>query len=129
MSSTNMIPIKKLKKQKAKQVVVITSKEHRDELLSNHQVVIIKYTATWCGPCKAIHPKYEQMCKENPDHMFCSEDVDEEFEGWGDDISSIPVFHIYNKGDFHKKVAGNMELLTEELSKLTKPRKVYEDDL
>jgi thiol-disulfide isomerase/thioredoxin len=45
------------------------------------KVVVLDLWATWCGPCRAQHPLYEQVRKRfagNADVVFVSVDCDEE---------------------------------------------------
>lgn len=40
-------------------------------------LVIVKTSAEWCGPCKAIAPYFEELASEFKDVHFISLDVDE----------------------------------------------------
>ena len=44
------------------------------------QLVVVDFYADWCGPCKAIAPKIEEMAAENEDVVFLKVNVDENEE-------------------------------------------------
>ena len=58
-----------------------TKAEYKAELKSaGDKLLAIDFTATWCGPCQAIGPKFEAMQSEFPDVIFKKIDVDENQE-------------------------------------------------
>ena len=62
----------------------VPTKGEFDKVLSEAagkgQTVIVDFTATWCGPCKAIAPLFEQLSQQNPHVVFIKVDVDENDE-------------------------------------------------
>ncbi|KAH9930532.1 thioredoxin-domain-containing protein [Epithele typhae] len=40
------------------------------------QAIVVDFFATWCGPCKAIAPFYEQLAAQFPHGVFLKVDVD-----------------------------------------------------
>jgi thiol-disulfide isomerase/thioredoxin len=86
----------------------VESLEHRNALMDNSVILVIKYGAEWCGPCKKSAPMFLKMANEDADHncVYASEDVDDEFGDLPQPIKTIPVFHIYKKGKFEKSING-----------------------
>ncbi|TBU45452.1 thioredoxin-domain-containing protein [Dichomitus squalens] len=41
-----------------------------------NQPIIVDFFATWCGPCKAIAPTFEQLAAQYPKAVFLKVDVD-----------------------------------------------------
>lgn len=83
---------------------MVTHIKDKDDLQSKltdagEQLVVIDFFATWCGPCKMIGPKLEELAKEYSDVHILKVDVDEcEDIAMEYNISSMPTFvFIKNK--------------------------------
>merc|ERR1712137_1150969 len=91
----------------ATMVLMIKDLAHFEELINGDKPVVVDFTATWCGPCKAIAPFFEELAGKYPDIVFVKVDVDD-----CDDvaakcgISAMPTFHKYAKGAKVKEVVG-----------------------
>jgi len=78
-------------------VTVIATKADFDEVLkSTTKLVAVDFTASWCGPCQRIGPKFVAMAAEYDDVVFVKVDVDEnaetaEFCG----IEAMPTFQFF----------------------------------
>jgi thioredoxin 1 len=77
--------------------------------------VLVKFEATWCGPCKAYAPTYKQFSEEN-DAVKCfsldcqvAPEIAEDF-----DVKSIPVTILFKNGEEIARKPG--KLSKEELS-------------
>ncbi|CAG9829051.1 unnamed protein product [Diabrotica balteata] len=76
-------------------------------------LVILEFAASWCGPCKMIGPKVEQLAKRFQDILFFRIDVDE-FEDIAVeyDVTSMPTFvFIQNNKTLETLIGANSEKL------------------
>lgn len=95
-------------------VIHVKSEEHRQQIINNNDVVVLKFGAEWCGPCKKIEPEYKKLAENKKEIIFLSEDIDDEFEGNYEDIKSIPCFHFFKNGKFKQSCLGaNINKVTE----------------
>ena len=79
---------------------------------------LVKFWASWCGPCKRYAPTFDKFAEENPAVKCFSIDAEKEqglCEEYG--VSSIPVTLVFKNGDLVTKASGI--LTAEKLSELT----------
>jgi len=75
-------------------------KAHAD---AGDKLVVVDFTATWCGPCQRIAPEFEKMAELDPAVIFVKVDVDDNEEvAQLCGISAMPTFQAYKGG---KKLA------------------------
>ena len=73
--------------------------DYSNAISSNSGRVIIRLTATWCGPCKRIAPTYEGLATRFPEIQFYTVDVDKFRQVLASEsASSIPFFSTYKNG-------------------------------
>ena len=64
-----------------------------------HKLVVVDFTATWCGPCKRIAPDFEKLGADNKDIIIYKVDVDEHSEvAEKNGISAMPTFKFFKNG-------------------------------
>jgi thioredoxin 1 len=53
-------------------VVDIDSEAAFDKTISSagSALVVVDYSTTWCGPCKVIAPKFDELSEKYPDSVF-----------------------------------------------------------
>lgn len=70
-----------------------------DETMKKGGIVLIDWWASWCGPCKAFAPVYEQASKRHPEVVFGKVDTEAErglaaaFE-----VRAIPTLSVLRDG-------------------------------
>ena len=75
--------------------------------ITDNKLVVIDFTATWCGPCKMVGPKFVELAPEFPNTVFVKIDVDENAEAAeACGISAMPTFQFYKDGAKVDEVVG-----------------------
>ena len=69
--------------------------------------VFVDFFATWCGPCKAVAPKYEELSNAYPQAVFLKIDVDElneisEEQG----VTAMPTFMCFKNNKKQEELKG-----------------------
>uniref|UniRef100_A0A8C5LRJ5 Thioredoxin n=1 Tax=Leptobrachium leishanense TaxID=445787 RepID=A0A8C5LRJ5_9ANUR len=60
------------------------------------QLVVIDFTATWCGPCKMIAPFFQHLSEKYKEVIFLKVDVDDAQEVAAlCEIKCMPTFQFY----------------------------------
>merc|ERR1711976_15228 len=81
-----------------------------EEHLKSDKLVVIDFTATWCGPCQFIAPKYEAMSDEHKDVLFLKCDFDKASDvSQKCGIQCMPTFKYYKGGQEVDKLEGASE--------------------
>ncbi|KAL7542948.1 hypothetical protein ACHAXR_012242 [Thalassiosira sp. AJA248-18] len=67
------------------------------------KLVVIDYSTTWCGPCKVIAPKFDELSDAYPDSVFikvigdATPDASKLMKREG--VRSVPSFHYFKNGE------------------------------
>ncbi|CAH1389007.1 unnamed protein product [Nezara viridula] len=93
--------------------LTVTEMEELEEILDNAgpKLVVIDFTAPWCGPCKLTGGTMEELAGVYPDVVFIRVDVSElEEAGSMFQISVLPTFSfVRNKEKIEDFIGGKME--------------------
>ena len=110
----------------APSIELLITEEDLDVVLeeAGDKLVIVDFYAEWCGPCKQLAPKMEALAaKAAGKVLFYKVDVDQSRElAAAKEVSSMPTMQLYRNGEMVNKIVGaDINALTQEVSKFTKP--------
>ncbi len=85
----------------SKNIVHFTEQNFDAEVLKSDVPVLVDFTATWCGPCKALAPIVEKIADEFPGKVKVGKlDIDENPQvtaKYG--IRSVPTVLVFQNGE------------------------------
>ena len=82
--------------------------EQFDLFIQEHEVVLVDFFATWCGPCRAMAPSIEALAKEMADRAGVAKiDIDgapDLASRFG--IRAVPTFVFFKNGEVVETISG-----------------------
>ena len=83
-----------------------------NEMINGEQLTLVDFFATWCGPCKMMHPILEQLKEKMGDDIrILKVDVDKnEALSMQYRIQSVPTLMLFKKGEMLWRQSGAMSL-------------------
>ncbi len=84
------------------------NQEEFDQIIGSNDLVVVDYTAPWCGPCKVVAPLIDRLSEEYDGKAAVVKiDIDKNPDNpkkYG--IRSIPAVLIFNKGQVVETIVG-----------------------
>ena len=101
-------------------IIEITRDNFEEEVLKSDKKVLVDFWATWCNPCKMMHPVLEKLDEElNGEAKIWKINIDNDpvlASKFG--VMSIPTFMVFEKGELKSTLVGTQSL--EKLKEIVK---------
>tara|TARA_R110002110_G_scaffold404606_1_gene623046 strand:- start:50191 stop:50559 length:369 start_codon:yes stop_codon:yes gene_type:complete len=69
-----------------------------DSTVQSNDLVVVDFWATWCGPCLAFAPIFEEVSTLHPDAVFAKVNIEKETQLAEDfSVRSIPMLMIFRR--------------------------------
>lgn len=94
-------------------MLTINDIEKLSLLPTQYNKLIIDYSASWCTPCKQIHPIVCNLQKEYPQIQFVQVDIDKADISF---IKTVPTFHFFHNGKKVFELGGANSVKLKELT-------------
>ena len=80
------------------------------ELVAQHDKVVVQYSAGWCGNCRIMKPKFKRLAGENSDAVFVLVDA-EKFPNSRKlaQVNNLPTFAGFKGGQLVNQIQTNKE--------------------
>ena len=91
------------------------------EIVSSENIVVVQYSAGWCGNCKIMKPKFKKMASENENVTFVIADAENYPESRKlAKVDNLPTFAAFKNGNIVNQVQTNkLEVLTDLVNEVT----------
>jgi thiol-disulfide isomerase/thioredoxin len=91
------------------------------EIVEGNNIVLVQYSATWCGNCRIMKPKFKKMASENEGVTFIVADAEKFPESRKlADVSNLPTFAAFKGGKLLNQVQTNKtDALTQLVNEVT----------
>lgn len=82
--------------------------DNLNQIVAENGTVIVQYSATWCGNCRIMKPKFKKLASEKEEVVFVMADAEKFPESRKlATVDNLPTFAIFKDGAFVNQVQTN----------------------
>ena len=83
-------------------------KDNLQEIVNTNNIVVVQYTASWCGNCRIMKPKFKKLASENDNVAFVIADAENFPESRKlANVDNLPTFATFKNGVFVNQTQTN----------------------
>jgi len=103
-----------------KNMLIELTEDTLKDIVSQNQKVVVQYSASWCGNCRIMKPKFKKLAAENEDATFVIVDAELYPESRKlANVSNLPTFATFVDGILKNETQTNKaEVLNELVAEL-----------
>ncbi len=101
-------------------MLIELDKDNLQEIISSNEKVAVQFSASWCGNCRIMKPKFKKMANETDGIKFVVVDAEKFPESRKlANVSNLPTFAIFDNGALVDETQTNKaDIMTELVNKL-----------
>ena len=89
-------------------MILELEKDNLQEIISGNKNVMVQYSATWCGNCRIMKPKFKKEATENENITFVIADAEKFPESRKlAKVDNLPTFAAFIDGKLRNQVQTN----------------------
>mgnify|MGYP003630450135 FL=1 len=94
--------------EKTKNMLQELEKDNLQDIIAKNNMVVVQFSATWCGNCRIMKPKVKKLALENDAITFVVADAEKFPESRKlATVDNLPTFATFKNGNFINQVQTN----------------------
>ncbi|MDX1272130.1 co-chaperone YbbN [Bizionia paragorgiae] len=82
--------------------------DNLQDVVNTNDTVVVQYSATWCGNCRIMKPKFKKLASEHENATFVMVDSEKFPESRKmATVDNLPTFAVFKDGKFVNQVQTN----------------------
>lgn len=97
-------------------MLIELSEDTLHDIVSQNEKVVVQYSASWCGNCRIMKPKFKKLATENESIPFVLVDAENSPESRKlANVSNLPTFAVFQNGQLVNQTQTNKAEVLNEL--------------